>query len=194
MQPKYYGAAAQYNKSGGSSPISKRVLMIAGLGVGVLFIIIIAFMVIGALTRGPQDDFARYTQREADLVTLMDKQKTNVQSADLHTINSTALILFSGDSGAANTLLSSVFSTAAVPDNIIAEVADSTTDATLKNATLTNTFDSVYIGVIRDKITTLYNLARNISSATNNTTLKTALDHSMSDLTSVDDQLSKLKR
>jgi|GEM_PF-2487482 len=194
MQPKYYGAAAQYNKSGTSGPpLSKRLIMIGAIGVGVIIFLMIVFTVIGSISKGPQDNFARLAAREANLVSLIGKQTSNIQSGDLGAINATASLLFNGDNSAINRLMTSAYGLAAIPPEIASsETPDSTIDTSLKNATLNGTFDRTYIGILQTEITSTYSAAQAIANATSGTVKATAITV-MKNLLAISTQLNALK-
>lgn len=193
MQPKYYGAAAQYNKStGGNGNGISGILKIFGIFVGAIIIIAIAFSVVTSIGKGPSNEFARLVARATELQTLLDKQKVNIRSSDLKTINASGQILMAGDVAALTDALTTSFGVEGVPEDIAAAEADPTTETTLKNAGLTGTFDKVYVGVLRDKIAASYDLANTLLGSASGDT-KTALEKAMDTLTSLDSQLEKLQ-
>jgi hypothetical protein len=77
MQPKYYGAAAQYNKApglpvgGGGASNGKKIGMIAGLFLFVIIIIVGGLSLVSNLTKGPADDFVALAARTANLQALL---------------------------------------------------------------------------------------------------------------------------
>lgn len=193
MQPKYYGAAAQYNQParGGGGGIS-GILKIFGIFVAAIIVIAIGFSVATSIGQGPSNEFARLVARATELQTLLDKQKSNIRSSDLKTINATGHILVSGDIALLNEQLTTTYNLEAVPAEISAAEADPTIETTLKNAGLTGTFDKVYIGVLRDKIASTYDLANTLMGSASGET-KAALEKTNATLTSLDAQLEKLQ-
>lgn len=193
MQPKYYGAAATYNKPvGGGSGIGK-ILKVFGLFVGVIILIAVIFSIVSAIGKGPQDNFAKLVARESNLQQLLDQQRGNIKNSDFRTITSTASLLLVGDSSSLNRQLSILYGLDGVPDDIASGEVDSTSGKTLKNAVLTGTFDSTYLGILRDKIAANYQSANTVLGAVNNDAAKAAIQKAMDNLTNIDDQLSKLQ-
>jgi hypothetical protein len=193
MQPKYYGAAAEYNKpvSGGGGGLS-GILKIFGIFVGAILLIAIAFTVVNSIGKGPSNEFARLVARTTELQTLLDKQKPNIRSSDLKTINATGQILMAGDVAALSEQLTVAFGAEGVPEDITAAEADPTIETTLKNAGLTGTFDKVYVGVLRDKIASSYDLANTLLGSASGDT-QAAVQKTIDTLTSLDSQLEKLQ-
>lgn len=191
MQPKYYGAAANYNK-GPSAPLSKRLIMLAVLFFGTIILLAIAFSIVSAIGKGPQEDFARVFARVDQIEKLMDKQKQSISDGDLSSINASATLLFIGDVSSMASVMKTSYGMDAVPDNIIAEIADTTTEAKLKTATNAGNFDSTYIKAIREKLATAYNAAQKASGEAPTDKSKEVLKKAMSDMSSVDAQLVDL--
>lgn len=191
MQPKYYGAAAQYNKSGSSAPLSRRLLVIGGLAGGVIIFLIIIFSVLGAISKGPQDAFAHFAAREANLVSLMDKQAQHIQSGDFHAVNATGLILFNGDNSAAQKLLSSAFGLQAIPTDITASETDSTIDTSLQNAALNGTFDHTYAGILQQELASTYSGAQALANSGGS--IGALAKKAMANLSAINDQITALK-
>lgn len=192
MQPKYYGAAANYNKPSGGMTGLSGILKIFGIFVGVVILLAIAYSIVTGISKGPQDNLARLVAREKALQTLLEKQKTNIRSGDLRTVNASAHILTVGDAATANRLLASVYGAKEVPKEITAAETDATLETTLKNAVLVGTFDKTYVDVLREKIAASYSLAQTVSNAANNKELKTATQHMMNNLSTIDTQLEQL--
>ena len=192
MQPKYYGAAATYNaqQKGPSTPMG-RILMLVGLAVGVIIILAILLTAVSSLTKGPSDDFARLTARESNLKDLLKKQQNNIQRDDLKTVNATAQAIIASDAASLSTQLKDAFGVDGVPDAIAQAETDSTTDNTLKSAQLAATFDHVYVGVIRDKISAAYNLANDLYKRTNGKPQQ-VVKQVMQNLTALDTQFANL--
>ena len=87
MQPgstttKYYGAAAQYNKTGGTGG---RLIKIALLILGAIILLSAAFIGITALTSIGRTDAARLVAREKQLLTFLTINQTSISTDDFQT-------------------------------------------------------------------------------------------------------------
>lgn len=191
MQPKYYGAAARYNKSGSTTPLTRRLLVIGGLVVGVIIFAIVVFSVLGAISKGPQDAFTHFAARESNLATLMDQQSPHIQSGDLSAINVTGKLLFNGDNSAAQRLLTSAFGLQAIPADVTASETDSTVTTSLQNASLNGTFDHTYVSILQQEIASTYNGAQALASSGG--AIGALAKKAMANLTTINDQLTALK-
>lgn len=192
MQPKYYGAAAQYNQpTGGSGGIS-GIFKIFGIFIGAIIIIAVALSIISSISRGPQNDYARLVARLNNMQSLLDKQKANIRSSDLRTVNATALILVTGDAAALGAQLTAAYGLEGVPEDIIAAETDTTSETDLKNAQLTGAFDREYVAILRDKIAAAYQLANSLKTAGGSEATLAALTQTLTSLEAIDSQLTKL--
>lgn len=194
MQPKFYGAAANYNKpSGSSSSNLRKVLMIVGLFFGVIILLVVVMSIISAITRGPQDEYSRLISRVDRLSALTQSQQNTIRNNDLRRANSTATMLLLGDSGALSRQLAPAFGIAAVPEEIALSEGETTTEPKLKQANQLGTFDSTYADILRDKIAAAAALAQTVDTSTNNEKIKAVLGKLLEDLTEIDRQLSEIK-
>jgi hypothetical protein len=192
MQPKYYGAAANYNKPVGGKSGLGGILKIFGIFVGAVIVLAVGFSIVNSLSKGPQENFERLIARESDLLKLMDKQKDNIRNSDLRTINATGTLLTAGDVGALNKRLTASFGAEGVSESIAAAETDTTSEATLGNAVITGTFDKTYVGILRDKIASASGLARTLVSSVSGDATKQAVQKTLDNLEAIDTQLSKL--
>jgi hypothetical protein len=193
MQPKYYGAAAEYNKpAGGSAGGLSGILKIFGIFIGAIIVIAVVLSIVSSIGKGPQNDFARLVARMSSLQNLLDKQKGNIRSSDLRTVSATALILVSGDTSTLAKQMRVSFGLEAVPEDITAAETDTTTDPELKKAQLTGGFDREYVTVLRDKIAAAYQLAETLKAAGGNDATIDALNKTLVSLDALDSQLTKL--
>lgn len=192
MQPKYYGAAATYNKPAGGASGLGGILKIFGIFVGAVIVIAVGFSIVNSISKGPQDTFAKLVARQSNLVKLMDKEKDLIRNSDLKRINATGIILGMGDTGSLNKQLTAAFGADGVSEDIAASEVDSTTDKTLKDATITGTFDKTYAGILRDKIASTYDLANSLVQSVSNANAKAAVQKTLDDLTAIDEQLARL--
>lgn len=192
MQPKYYGAAAQYNKPAGGPTGLGTILKIFGIFVGAIIIIAVGFSIFATFSKGPQNDFAKLVARMDNLRALLDAKSGNIRSSDLKTINANALLLVSGDASLLTKQLQSSFDLKEVPPDIAASVDDPSIDTTLDNAVLTGTFDKAYVAVLRDAIAKTYDLAQDLQGA-GGTATKEAVKKTIESLTAIDEQLSRLQ-
>lgn len=190
MEPKYYGAAAEYNKSGGSG--FGNILKIFGLVVGVIVLITIGFFAYNVLTSGGKNSAAQLVARERQLLTFITVNQAGIDNDNLKTVSSNALSLFTSDSYALSQGLKTSFGLAAVPDVIAKTEVDTTSTKALDTAKIQSRYDQVYLELLRDKIAATQQLARSVLNNSNGA-FKTAAETSIKNLTTVDEQLAKLQ-
>jgi hypothetical protein len=194
MSEKYYGAAAEYHKpTGGVPAFNPRIFIVIGLVVGLLVVLGIGYSFISSLSQGPQQDYTSLVARETALQALIDKQKTNIKSDDLKTINTNANMLLLTNLNTLNGLLKSQFGLDAVPETVTATEADPTTDTTLQTAQLGGTFDQAYIAALQNKVASGLQLAQKVEGESSGAKLKAALESLKVTLNSISDSLSKVQ-
>ena len=189
MQPKFYGAAAQYNRSnrGGLG----QILKIVGLVVGVIILISIAFIVYNLLTSGSKNSAAQMVARQRQLLTFMTNNQASITNPDLKTINSNATSLESSDNYAITQGLRT-FGLTAVTEAITKLEADSTSSKTLAAAVVQSRFDAVYLQLLREKIAATQQLANTVLPNANGS-MKTAIQTMIANRTTIDEKLAKLQ-
>lgn len=194
MQPKYYGAAAKYNSrsSGPQSNLQKVVIIIGGF-FGLIIVLAIASSILGSIARGPSDEYAKLTARQAGLVKLVESQRTQIRNSELRTINSTAYLLFSGDGGTLNRLLPLFGMNEGVPEAILTQETDTTSDAKLKNASLIGTYDKVYTTILSERMASVAALSQTVGAASSEPKVKAAIETMQSNLAEIQEQLSQLQ-
>lgn len=188
MQPKYYGAAANYN-SGGAG-IGGNLLKIIALVVGVLVLITIGFFAFNAITSGPRDNAARLVVRERQLLSFMNTNQEKIASDNLRTINSTAISLLTSDTYALQQGLRSAHRMTLddIPGTITASEADAKSASELTAAQVQSRFDQVYVQILRNKIASSLKLANEVLGQSRGS-LKTAVQTSISNLKNIDQKL-----
>lgn len=167
--------------------------MILGLFFGVVILLVVVTSIIGAISRGPQDEYARLVSRVDRLTALTQAQQEAIRNNDLRRVNSTATLLLIGDFGALTRQLAPSFGIEAVPEEIAASETETTTEPKLKQANQLGNFDSTYAGILRDKIAAAAALAQSVSASTNNEKIKAALNKLLKNLSEIDGQLSEIK-
>lgn len=189
MQPnaKYYGAAAQYNKSSG--PNFGNLLKIAGLVVGVIVLLAGAFLAYNFFTSAGKNTAAQLVARQKQLLAFVTANQENINNDMLKTVNSNAVSLLSSDSYALQQGLKSV-GLSAVPEAIAKSEADSTSAKKLANAKVQNTFDQVYLDLLREKLAATEALARTVH---NNGSMKTVTQTLLTNLAAINSQLATLQ-
>lgn len=195
MQPKggitskYYGAAAQYNKSG--SP-GGRLLKLGLLILLMIVLLSAGFIAFSALTSAGKNDAARLVARERQLVNFMTSNQSSIANDDLQTANSNALSLGTSDLYALQQGLRLSYGLSAVPDAIAKAEQDTTSATALRTAQVQSRFDSAYLQLLRDKIASTESLARSVLAGSGGT-LKTAITTQLNNLVIIDNQLAKLQ-
>ena len=190
MQPKYYGAAAQYNKPGGTG--LGAILKIIGMVVGVIVLLSVGFLAYNAFSSGGKNSAAQLVAREKNLITFMTTNQSTLASDSFLTINSNAVSLITSDHYNLSQGLKSAYGLATAPEEIAKTEIDSTSKKTLDTAKIQSRFDQVYLELLRGKIAATQQLARTVSGQSSGT-LKTAADTSIKHLTTIDEQLAKLQ-
>lgn len=189
MQPnaKYYGAAAQYNKTGGSN--FGNLLKIAGLVAGVILLLVSAFLAYDFITSAGKNTAAQLVARQKQLLSFVTTNQENITDDTLKTVNSNAISLLNSDSYALLQGLKSV-GLSVVPEAITKSEADSTSAKTLTNAKVQGNFNQVYLELLREKIAATESLARTVQG---NGSMKPATQKLLTDLSAIDDQLAKVQ-
>lgn len=194
MQPnitsKYYGAAAQYNKKP-SSP-GGRLLKIGLLVVLTIVVLSAGFIAFSALTSGGKNDAARLSARQRQLILFLTANQKSIGNDDFQTVNSNAISLATSDLYAIQQGLSTAYGLTSVPDAIARSEIDTTSTPVLKDAQIQSRFDTVYLKLLRDKITSTESLARSVMAGAGGT-LKTAIQTELNNLIAIDNQLAKLQ-
>ena len=190
MQPKYYGAAAQYNKPTGGN--FGKILKILGLFVGVIVLITIAYFAYTALTSGGKNSAAQLVARQRQLLTFLTANQGSVANDTLKTISGNATSLVTSDHYALSQGIKTEYGLAAVPEAITKAEADTTSTTTLKNAQIQSRFDQVYLQLLREKIASTQELAQSVLSTAGGT-LQTATQTTLEHLSTIDEQLDQLK-
>ena len=191
MEPRYYGAAANYNKPGGSL-LNPKYLMIGGLVLLVIIVLMVATAVINGINAGPGRSLATLVARETDLESLADKNKQHIKSGDLRKISADLGILLLGDTVTLTGYMSSVYNLADVPEDIAADVADPDTDEDLKTAEQTGKFDVVFAAMLNTRLAAILDQAQKVQAAVGNQELKDALQETITTVTSLQEQLASL--
>ncbi len=189
MQPKFYGAAAQYNKPSDSK--LGAVLKIAGLVLLILVLITAGYYLVTALTSTNKNQAARLVAREKQLVSYISTYSKSITDDSLSTVSSNAYALATNDYYALQQGLKSSYSLSAVPDSITAEEADSTSESKLATAQSQNKFNEVYASLLKSKVTSAKTLALEVASNSSGK-MKTAANTTAEHLTEISDQLTAL--
>jgi hypothetical protein len=190
MQPKYYGAAAEYNKP--QSTGLGKILKLVGMVVGIIVLITIAYFAFMALTSGGRNSAATLVAREKQLITFMTSNQATIENDNLRTINSSGSTLITSDHYALSQGLKASYGLATPPEEITKAEADTTSKKTLDNAKIQSRFDVVFVELLQEKIASTQQLARTVRDGSNGA-LKTAAEATIKNLTTIDEQLAKLQ-
>lgn len=194
MQPsssttKYYGAAAQYNKtSNGLGGLFKIIIIV----LGVILLLSLGFIGFSLLTSAGKNDAARFWAREKQLLSFVTTNQSSITSDDFQTTNSNARSLLTSDLYAVQQSVKNSYGLTTIPDTIAKSEVDTTSATALQNATVQSRFDTVYVQLLRDKIASAESLARTVQNGSSDT-LKTAVQTALNNLVIIDNQLAKLQ-
>lgn len=189
MQPKFYGAAAQYNRpnNGGLG----QILKIIGLVAGVLLLLTGAYFAYGLFTSGSKNSAAQLVARQRQLLSFMTTNQNSITNPDFKTINSNAISLATSDNYSLTQGLRN-YGLTAVPEAVAKLEVDTTSSKTLATAVIQSRFDAVYLQLLREKIAATQQLGQSVLGSAGGT-MKTALQTTLSHLTTVDETLAKLQ-
>lgn len=190
MQPKYYGAAADYNRP--KSTGLGKILKIIGLVIGVIILITVGYFIFTALTSGGKNSAATLVAREKQLVSFLTTNQAGIGNDNLKTIASSATTLLNSDQYALTQGMKAAYGLAAPPDEITKAEADTTSKKALDTAKIQSRFDQVFVELLRDKLASTQQLARTVQGQSSGT-LKTAADTAIKNITTIDEQLVKLQ-
>jgi hypothetical protein len=197
MPPKYYGAAAQYNKppslSGGGGIDVKKILLILGLVIFVIIILVAGISFINGAAKGPQDDFVSLAARTSNLAGMLEKNRSNIKNGDLKKINAEATTLMLSDSVELSGQATTLFGVAEIPEAVTAAQAFTTAEESLDKAKVSGTFDRTYVLEITAAIDSTYGLAKKVREAVTSKEAQAALDRSMTNMIVLNDQLAKVQ-
>jgi len=190
MQPKYYGAAAEYNKSRNIG--LGQIIKIIGLIIGLIIFITIGYFVFTALTSGGKDSAATLVARERVVLSFLTTNQATIENDTLKTITSNAASLLSSDHYSLTQGMKAAYGLVAPPEEINKAEADTTSKKTLDTAKVQSRFDVVYMELLREKLASAQQLARTVQGQSNGV-LKTAADTTIKNITTIDEQLAKLQ-
>ncbi len=163
MQPKYYGAAADYNKPKGAGLMfDKRLLMMLGLAVVVITVISIGFGLLNAAASAPKNDLQALVARENSLNDFMKTNQPGIHSQSLSIINAEAQLLVGGDTYALTAALSSQYGIDKIAAEFTAAEVDATSASALGTAAINGRFDQTYVSMLQDKLAATQTLAQKI--------------------------------
>ncbi len=192
MQPKYYGAAADYRKPGGMGfHFDRKLLMILGGGVVAITLIAIAFGLLNAASSAPKNDLTTLFARERSLMSFVSKNRASISGSDLKKVAAEAELLLASDSALLSAQLAALYGITEIPQSIVDLEADTTSATKLANAQASGTFDQTFAGLLRDKIAATYALTVKINNTAPDE-LKATLAHSTKALEAIDTQLTAL--
>jgi hypothetical protein len=191
MEPKYYGAAAQYNKPGGMQ--FNRKFLVIGLGVIlVITLLIVGVTVINGLNAGPGRDLAKLVARQSTLQTLLEKNKDIIRGGDLRKANADANLFLLSSTATLSGYMESLYGLKSIPTDISAAEADKSAIEDLKTAEHVGKFDSTFINIIRSKLSSVLDQTQKVLGEVGNQDLKTALEDTVTALESADSEFAKL--
>lgn len=192
MQPKYYGAAANYNQSGGS-PFNRKLLLIGVLALGLIVLAIAVTTVLSIITSAPRREMAQLVARENKLQDLIESNKERIKNGDLSRVNATANLLLLSDGADLTAQMQSAYGLAAVPADVAALESTKTLETELDEAERVGKFDRDFAAAVRDKLAASLQLAQKVAGSASSQKLKTVLAQNVRTLKTIDDQLAALK-
>ena len=191
MEPKYYGASAQYNRPS-SSELIKRIAILGGVVVGIITLVFIATAVFSAINAGPSRELASLVAKQTVLQKIADENKDLLKGSEERKTNADAgILLLSGQKTLAD-LLSNVYGLAKIPPEISVAAADPTIKETLDTARTEGNFDGTFVRIFRDKLGEIISQTEAVLARTGNADIKTALQDNLDNLTSLDEELRAL--
>lgn len=192
MEPKYYGAAADYNKPGGLQ-FSRKFLLIGLLILLVIVALMVGAAIISGINATPGRDLATLISKQSALQSLLDKNKTKIKDGDLRKANADTNLLLLSSTTTLTTYMTSIYGLKVVPSSIAAAEVDSTAADNLKAAEQVGKFDSTLTSIARTKLADSLAQANKVLSEVGNQNLKDAIQNTITALESADQQLAKLQ-
>jgi len=193
MQPKYYGAAADYRKSGGPGfRFDRKLVMILGGGVVAILFIVIALGLINSAGSAPKNDLETLVAREQAFAAFINENQQSINTSDLKKIAAEGALLITSDQNELTAQLNTQYGVTEVPGDIVTAETDTASAATLKTALASGQFDHIFIGLLQDKIAAIQALANKVQSSASDELL-TALKQSNITLQTLDKELTALK-
>lgn len=192
MQPKYYGAAAQYNKPGGFQ-FNNRWLLIGGAIFLVIILIMVGASIFTAITSGPSREVATLVARENDLATILNKNRDRLHSGDLAKINAEAAILLLSDTKTLTDFMASKYGLATVPEDVTAAESDGDVESQLNDAEQIGRFDQTYVTLMSTKLGAAQAQAEKVLGAASSAEFRSALEQNIDNIKAITEQLDVLK-
>lgn len=190
MQPKYYGAAAQYNKPSGLG--LGNFFKIGGIVLGAIILVTIGYFVIMSFANAGQETAATLVAREKQLVTFITTNQKDITDDNLSTVNSNLLSLATSDAYALQQGLKSSYGLTAVPEAITKQESDTTSAAKLTTAKAQAQFNKVYLELLKSKIASIKEAAQEVTT-TSSGSMKTAAETTINHLTTIQQKLTQFQ-
>lgn len=190
MQPKYYGAAAEYNKP--KFALKGRLFKVVGLVFLLLIVLMSAIAIVGLINSGPSNNLASLIVRQQQLQKFIAANQKSIHSSELAKLSAEASLFLTSDSTTLKGQLMSRYGVANISQEITKRETDTTSANKLKAAIQVNKFDSTYADILRDKLAATIELAR-IVERESGSNLKAAAQQSIKNLQAVDTQLSAVQ-
>lgn len=184
---RYYGASANYNKPGGPM-INRRVLILLGIILVVIMLLFGAFSIFSSLSNGPRDQLATLIAKEQSLQVFTATHQAKITDNELTKVNSEAGIFLTSDTVALTRQLNLKYKMAAIPKEIIAAEADTTSETTLTQATQSGKFNETYKDLLGQKLATSLLLAESVQQGTTGQ-LNAALEQNIQNIKSLQAEL-----
>jgi hypothetical protein len=191
MEPKYYGAAAEYNKPSGFQ-FNRKFLLIGLVAIVVITAMLVTGAVITSLNAGPGRDLATLIARQSALQSILEKNKDQIKNADLRKANADTNLFLASNTVALTPYLLSIYSLKTIPLDISSRESSATDASDLKQAAQVGKFDTTYIGFVRTKLASVLGLAQKVLDEVGNQNLKTDLQAAINAIQNADDQLAAL--
>lgn len=179
---RYYGAAADYNKPGGSNKLQRIAILIGG-AVLLLILIAVAFQVIGSISSGPKRELEQLAAREQSLMVFTIANQGFITEPALAKANSEASILTGSDTSS----LLAYLGVQELSESTLALEAD-TSEAQLETARKSGRFNNEYRTLLQTKVAATLQLAQSVQAKSSNE-LNAILEQLIINLQAVESQL-----
>ena len=169
--------------------LGNRRLMI-GSAVGIVVVLIAGVVLMNANNDPVQSGLERLSVRYGTLVSLTQASAGRIRDDGLAKLNAEAITLFTSDNASVSTLVKSRFGT--IPDDIKKTEADTTSTAQLQKAYLLNQYDATYASLLQTRFASTLSLITKVQSQSSNSETLRLLKTMHSNLSALQDRLSKL--
>lgn len=185
MEPRYYGAAAHYNKPQQLFGFDKRLVSIIGVIIAVLIAVVLFFTILNAISQGPRNEIARLIAREQQLSRALTTNLKNVRNDELQKVGNEAVLYLGTDIAA----LSEIYN-----DDLPKEITESESNpdeaTALQQAALVGRFDQALVDILRTRAAASLEQAQKVNSSATGQLTKTATANAIANLRIIQERLN----